>query len=587
MRSNNLTNYYAMKKLFISAALPLLAVTVMLSTVNTSFAQAPPEAIQYQAVARDLTGAEISGGTINVRFTIYRMGIGIVYQETHVTTTNPFGLFTLKIGMGTPIASYVFSSINWGAGDHSLEVEVDYFGSGYVSMGITQLLSVPYALYAKNVLNGVPGPVGPAGIACWDLNGDGIGNPGEDINGDLFFNTLDCKGADGAPSTVPGPPGAANISGTTNNIVKFTAATTGGNSQIFDDGINVGIGTAAPTSKLDIAGTATLTGFRMPPAAFSGKVLTSDAAGNGTWQAPVVNVGIGTPNYLPKWNAAGIGLTPTSLLFDDGINVGVGTTTPSDKFHIRDGDLRLDNTISGNPIMLFFNGVTYKAFIQSYFNDFYIENAMPGGNLILGTNFTPQLTIDAIGNVGIGTSPTGAKLDVAGNVKITDGTQAVDKVLTSDATGMGSWQYALTPTKYGTINTVFPILNNAAQTYYTASTLLTITPAKSGTVNLVVQGTYNHDRGVSNQIEAGVHVTTSALIPIASTPLTQSVKVGNAAGITPVGFGNLPFSIVYSFPVTASTTYYIWLGASDLNYAGSGNLGEARAIATLHTTNGM
>ncbi len=43
-------------------------------------------------------------------------------------------------------------------------------------------------------------------------------------------------------------------------------------------------------------------------------------------------------------------------------------------------------------------------------------------------------------NVGIGTSIPSAKLHVNGNIKITDGTQGAGKILTSDATGLASWQ---------------------------------------------------------------------------------------------------------------------------------------------------
>lgn len=44
------------------------------------------------------------------------------------------------------------------------------------------------------------------------------------------------------------------------------------------------------------------------------------------------------------------------------------------------------------------------------------------------------------GNVGIGVPSPGAKLEIAGQIKITDGTQGADKVLTSDASGLASWQ---------------------------------------------------------------------------------------------------------------------------------------------------
>lgn len=43
-------------------------------------------------------------------------------------------------------------------------------------------------------------------------------------------------------------------------------------------------------------------------------------------------------------------------------------------------------------------------------------------------------------NVGIGTSTPNAKLDVNGTFKVADGTQGAGKILTSDATGLASWQ---------------------------------------------------------------------------------------------------------------------------------------------------
>ncbi|MBL4656865.1 MAG: fibrobacter succinogenes major paralogous domain-containing protein, partial [Flavobacteriales bacterium] len=74
----------------------------------------------------------------------------------------------------------------------------------------------------------------------------------------------------------------ANISGGTNYVIKFTSATVGGNSQIFDNGTNVGIGTTSPGAKLEVAGQVKITGGT--PAA--GEVLTSDGVGLATWEAP-------------------------------------------------------------------------------------------------------------------------------------------------------------------------------------------------------------------------------------------------------------------------------------------------------------
>lgn len=54
-----------------------------------------------------------------------------------------------------------------------------------------------------------------------------------------------------------------------------------------------------------------------------------------------------------------------------------------------------------------------------------------------GGNIFPTVSTD---NVGIGTNSPGVKLEVAGHVKITDGTEGLNKILTSDANGNASWQ---------------------------------------------------------------------------------------------------------------------------------------------------
>lgn len=41
---------------------------------------------------------------------------------------------------------------------------------------------------------GEPGEDGEAGLACWDRDGDGVGQPSEDVNNDGDYNALDCQG---------------------------------------------------------------------------------------------------------------------------------------------------------------------------------------------------------------------------------------------------------------------------------------------------------------------------------------------------------------------------------------------------------
>jgi hypothetical protein len=104
-----------------------------------------PQGIPYQAAARDAQGQVIADAPVNVRFSLHEGAVdgAVSYSETHALTTNSIGLFNTVFGNGTPVQS-AFDSINWAATTKFLQVEID-LGEGYVDMGTTQLLSVPYA----------------------------------------------------------------------------------------------------------------------------------------------------------------------------------------------------------------------------------------------------------------------------------------------------------------------------------------------------------------------------------------------------------------------------------------------------------
>ena len=67
-------------------------------------------------------------------------------------------------------------------------------------------------------------------------------------------------------------------------------------------------------------------------------------------------------------------------------------------------------------------------------------------DLVFKTNNTETVRILSSGNMGIGTPSPGAKLEVAGQVKITGGTPGLGKILTSDATGLATWTGVVTAT---------------------------------------------------------------------------------------------------------------------------------------------
>ena len=129
-----------MKKLF-----TLLAFVITITT----FAQAP-QGFNYQATVRNSSGALIINQNVNFRFNIMLNSQTSmpVFSETHMAPTDDLGQVNLVIGTGTATTGS-FANINWGTGNYYLGIELNT-GSGYVAMGTTQLLSVPYALYANS-----------------------------------------------------------------------------------------------------------------------------------------------------------------------------------------------------------------------------------------------------------------------------------------------------------------------------------------------------------------------------------------------------------------------------------------------------
>ncbi len=132
----------------------ILLIILLPASFLVAFSQYTPNGMSYQAVARDEKGFELKSKELSVRITIIDPTGVSEYSEFHNPVTDKFGLFTFIIGEGSYLSGSAgeFSEINWGSGVHSLKVEVD-FGSGFKSMGTTQFLSVPYALYAGNAAN--------------------------------------------------------------------------------------------------------------------------------------------------------------------------------------------------------------------------------------------------------------------------------------------------------------------------------------------------------------------------------------------------------------------------------------------------
>lgn len=118
-----------------------------------------PAGFKYQSVLRRADGTALANQNVSVRISILRGSLtgSAVYSETHGVTTNGFGIINLNIGEGGSKSGNI-STINWGSDTYFIKVEMDEAGgNSYALSGTSQLLSVPYALYATNAGNGFYG----------------------------------------------------------------------------------------------------------------------------------------------------------------------------------------------------------------------------------------------------------------------------------------------------------------------------------------------------------------------------------------------------------------------------------------------
>ncbi len=155
--------------------LGFISVLLFVSCTCT-FGQAP-QSFKYQTKAKDASGNNIVNKSVSFRMSIVQgtMSGAIVYKETDTATTNLYGLATLDIGNGTVIKGSM-SAINWSNGPYFIKIEFDpNGGSNFTLMGISQMLSVPYALYSQStgaVYSKTPGQgmilTSPNGN-CWQI----------------------------------------------------------------------------------------------------------------------------------------------------------------------------------------------------------------------------------------------------------------------------------------------------------------------------------------------------------------------------------------------------------------------------------
>ena len=137
-----------MKKFYAILCLTIASLTQL-------HAQAP-QGFNYQATVRNSAGDLVVNTNVYFKFNVIQGSNTAVpiFTETHYVPTDDLGQVNLIIGQGTANTG-IFSELDWSLGSYYLGIELNT-GNGYVAMGTTQLLSVPYALYAENSGNSTP-----------------------------------------------------------------------------------------------------------------------------------------------------------------------------------------------------------------------------------------------------------------------------------------------------------------------------------------------------------------------------------------------------------------------------------------------
>jgi hypothetical protein len=207
--------------------LQILLLASIFLFVGALEAQAP-NGINYQAVIRNNTGTLVANTPVAIRVNIRQTSTTgtVVYSERQNVTTDQFGLVNFVIGSGTFLNGGPFANINWANGPFYLDLGVAFSGlpapTIYMPYGTQQMMSVPYALYAKSSGNLVNQWKYGAGVPASNLGlvGDyyldtATGNVYAKTNGSTWVLISNITGPQGAAGAVgaTGSTGAAGVAG--------------------------------------------------------------------------------------------------------------------------------------------------------------------------------------------------------------------------------------------------------------------------------------------------------------------------------------------------------------------------------------
>lgn len=444
------------KVLGLSLAVAVLSLALALG-INSVLAWTEPGS----APPGDNVPAPINvGGTTQVKsgmLGVYTDGVDTNYGLTVSNGANNKGIkttgnsymegqlwVTSKVGVGTaspyaPLHTYV-------ANTNTVETDEEITTAGIVIRGITNKVNLQLGV-GKNTLGPYAGWIQASydnggathGVEPLLLNpsggnlGIGTTSPGYSlqVNGTIasIHNHQDKLRFSGSHAGIPNTILWDNDQG-----IRFWDGDNGELVRITNTG-SMGIGTTNPGAKLEVAGQIKITGGT--PGA--GKVLTSDANGLASWQTPAGGLPTGTVGQTLRHD--GTTWVTNSVIYNDGTNVGIGTTSPGIKLEVNSGGIintaKFASSNTAATIIIIdntaANGRQWE--LVSTASDASIGGGKFG--IVDRDAGLYRLVINSSGNVGIGTTNPGAPLQVNGNVYATAFRSPSGSGLTVDA-GDGS-----------------------------------------------------------------------------------------------------------------------------------------------------
>ncbi len=437
-------------------------------------AAAIPAKINYQGVLKNAAGAKIDG-TVDIDLSLLPLGGGTaVFSESHSGVSVVGGLFSLKIGGVNDMSAVSFDVA------YELELTVD----GDLLSPNTPLCSAPYALGVVGGAQGPQGKQGPAGNdgAAGTQGAQGKqGDPGPvgsefwdgDIAGDIYkVNSGNVGIGTSSPTGLlhisGSEPSAIHLSGTRPGyardfrinlqagalsngdpgmFLQTSDATAGLVRMRLDARGFLGISDLAPAARLHVNeapnGAGELGGQLFRITGYEPSMQIEATRNATTW-----NIGANMSGTADNGMRLNIGNNHmgTAMAINQVGRVGIGLDLPVAKLHVMEmpensGEQGLLFRITGREptmqIEALRTGTTWNIGAN------YSGTSDNGMRLVIGnSDIGNAMVINQAGRVGIGAENPTAKLEVAGQVKITGGAPAAGRVLTSDADGLATWEDA-------------------------------------------------------------------------------------------------------------------------------------------------